>query len=85
MSDSLRCPYCGWTGAARRTETLCVDVPTDAPAAAGRGPMVRQIDKYECEVCRQVWEDECFRRPQSAGARRADGRQPRPAAASHEP
>ena len=47
MSDSLRCPYCGWTGAARRTETLCEDVPTDAPAAAGRGPMVRQIDKYE--------------------------------------
>jgi hypothetical protein len=65
MSDSLRCPFCGWTGAARRTATECEYLPDGGPASEGPGPLLRQTDKYECEVCAQVWDEETYRRPQS--------------------
>ena len=56
MGDSLRCPFCGWTGTARRTESVCEYLPGDGETPSGHGPLARQTDKYECEVCRQVWD-----------------------------
>ncbi len=63
MGESLRCPFCGWIGG-RRTETVCEYLPAGSgpPTPPGRGPLARQVDRYECEVCRQEWEEETYRR-----------------------
>jgi hypothetical protein len=60
MSDSLRCPFCGWTAAARPTRV--VDDSTDP---GKRGSATLPTDRYECEVCRQVWDERT--QPQAAG------------------
>jgi len=70
MGESVRCPYCGWTGATR-TASVCEYLA--APAGGGiaappRGPLVRRTDQFECEHCRRAWDEETFRRrPASAG------------------
>ena len=52
MVESLKCPFCGWTGAAKPIRT------GDEPAAGvKRGTATGPADAYECEACRQVWEE----------------------------
>jgi hypothetical protein len=69
MGESIRCPYCGHTGATR-TESVCEYQPSiggDHPTQ--RGPLVSQTDRYECENCRQTWDEVACRRA-TAEARR---------------
>jgi len=49
MSDSLRCPFCGAIGG----RPLSLGHGDDGRAGTGDPA----ADHYECEVCRQVWDD----------------------------
>jgi hypothetical protein len=62
MSDSLRCPFCGWTAAARPTRAT-----DDGTDSTKRGSATLPTDRYECEVCRQVWDDRPQTRPAGFG------------------
>jgi hypothetical protein len=70
MTDSLRCPFCGWTGAARRIEN--VEAPLAGTSPADRDRPAGEPDKFECEVCRQVWVDDAD--PAAGRPRTADTR-----------
>jgi hypothetical protein len=58
MGASIRCPFCGATGATR-TESLCrYEPPPQATVGPPvRGRLVSQTDRYECEVCRREWDE----------------------------
>jgi hypothetical protein len=61
MGESMRCPFCGATGASR-TESLCRYEPTPAAGPTGRGRLLSQTDRYECEVCKQEWDEVAYPR-----------------------
>jgi rubredoxin len=60
MGESMRCPFCGWIGATR-TESVCEYLAARPGDPAGRA-LASQTDRFECEVCRQVWDEEVYRR-----------------------
>jgi hypothetical protein len=59
MGESMRCPFCGCTGATR-TESVCEYLAGTGPP--GHRSLLSQTDRFECEVCRQVWDEEVYRR-----------------------
>jgi hypothetical protein len=59
MGESMRCPFCGWTGATR-VESICEY--QQAAGAAYHGPLLRQTDCYECEECCRTWDEVAYRR-----------------------
>jgi hypothetical protein len=62
MGASIRCPYCGATGATR-TESLCrYEPPRPAAGPPVRGRLVSQTDRYECEVCKRAWDEVAYPR-----------------------
>ena len=62
MGESMRCPYCGHTGATR-TESVCeYQSPIGRGEPSQRGPLVSQTDRYECEHCRRTWDEVAFPR-----------------------
>jgi len=68
MGESMRCPFCRWTGATR-VESVCQYQSQPAAALAHRGPLVSQTDRYECERCRRTWDEVTYRQPASAALR----------------
>jgi hypothetical protein len=58
MGESMRCPFCGWTGATR-VQSICEY--RRAHLAAYRGPLLSQTDRYECEECHRKWDEVAYR------------------------
>lgn len=60
MGASMRCPYCGATGATR-TESLCrYEPPRPVVGPPGRGRLLSQTDRFECEVCKREWDEVAY-------------------------
>jgi hypothetical protein len=59
MGESMRCPFCGWTGATR-VQSICEYQRTEGTAY--RGPLLSQTDRYECGECRRKWDELAYRR-----------------------
>jgi hypothetical protein len=71
MGESMRCPFCGWTGATR-LESIC-EYQRVAEWSAYRGPLLSQRDRYECEECRRRWDEVAYRRsPEDYASRAVD-------------
>jgi len=60
MGESMRCPFCGWTGATRMES---IREYQQSAGVAYRGPLVSQTDRYECEHCHRTWDEVAYRRP----------------------
>jgi transposase-like protein len=57
MGESMRCPFCGATGATR-VESVCEYQTVPAPPGPPvRGRLIRQTDRFECEDCKKEWNE----------------------------
>ena len=65
MGASMRCPFCGATGATR-TESLCrYEPPRSAAGPPVRGRLVSQTDRYQCELCKLEWDEVAYPKAES--------------------
>jgi hypothetical protein len=70
MSASVRCPFCSQLDATR-IESVCVYAGVRAGPLGTQGRLLRQTDRYQCEVCQREWDEESFPRGRNASTRPA--------------